>query len=139
MLRSRFARKLLLLSETELLNYCSVSFDILLSKVVKELLSVTNHLRKTSLRVEILGVLLHMLGKAVNSIGEDSNLNLGRTCVSLIDFVLFNDGGFCFLGNHFSSPFLKFIPVPRCSAGEKHGLRKNTESKRSEAIHDTAT
>ena len=87
----------LLLSEAESLNYASVSFDILLSKVIKELLSVTNHLGKTSLRVEILRILLHVLCEGVDSIGKDSNLNLGRACVSLIDFVLFNDSSLGFL------------------------------------------
>ena len=86
-----------LLSEAELLDNSSVSFDILLSKIVKELLSVTNHLRETSLRMEILGVLLHMLGKGVDSIGKNSNLYLRRTCVILIDFVLSDDGSFRFL------------------------------------------
>ena len=90
-----------LLSETESLNYCSVSLDILLRKVVKKLLSVTNHLGQTSLRVEVLGVLLHMLGKLVDSVGKNSYLNLGRTGVSLIDLVLIDEGGLCFLRNHF--------------------------------------
>ena len=113
-----------LLSEAELLDNSSVSFDILLSEVVKELLSVSNHLGKTSLRVEVLGVLLHVLGEAVDSIGKDSNLNLGRTGILLIDLVLSDDGGLGFLSNHFSSPFLKFYPYAACSAGEKHKPRK---------------
>ena len=89
-----------LLSEAESFDNCSVSFDILLSKIVKKLLSVTYHLGKTSLRVEILGVLLHMLGKAVDSVGKNSNLNLGRTGVLLVDLVLCDDGGLSFLVNH---------------------------------------
>ena len=102
-----------LLSETESLNYRTVSLDILLCKVIKKLLSVTNHLGKTSLRVEVLGVLLHVLGEAVNSIGEDSNLYLGRAGVILVDLVLSDDGGFGFLRNHCSSPFLYFSPKPQ--------------------------
>ena len=86
-----------LLSEAELLDNSSVSLNILLSEVVEKLLSVTNHLGKTSLRVEVLRILLHVLGEAVDSIGKDSDLNLGRTCVLLVDFVLSDDGGFCFL------------------------------------------
>ena len=86
-----------LLSEAELLNNRSVSLDILLREIVKELLSVTYHLRKTSLRMEVLGVLLHVVGKAIDSISKNSNLNLGRTGILLVDFVLSDDGGFCFL------------------------------------------
>ena len=102
-LRSRFAssfwetRLRKLLSETELLDNSSVSLNVLLSKVVEELLSVTNHLRKTSLRMEVLGVLLHMLSKSVDSIGEYSDLNLGRAGVLLVDLVLSDNGGFGFL------------------------------------------
>ncbi len=86
-----------LLSETESPNNLSVSLDILFSEVVKKLLSVTNHLGKTSLRVEVLGVLLHVLGKAVNSVCENSNLYLGRTGISLVDLKFLNEGGLCFL------------------------------------------
>ena len=86
-----------LLSEAELLDNSSVSLDILLCEVVEELLSVSNHLGKTSLRMEVLGVLLHVLGKAIDSIGKDSNLYLGRAGVLLVDLVLSDDGGFSFL------------------------------------------
>ena len=58
---------------------------------------MTNHLGKTSLRMEVLGVLLHVLGKAVDSIGEDSNLYLGRAGVVLVDLVLSDNGGLGFL------------------------------------------
>ena len=90
-------RALGLLSESESLDDSSVSLDILLHKVSKKLLSVTNHLGKSSLRMEVLGVLLHVLGEGVNSIGKDSDLYLGRTGVILIDLVLSDEGGLCFL------------------------------------------
>ena len=86
-----------LLSETESLNYRTVSLDILLCKVIKKLLSVSNHLGKTSLRMEILRILLHVHGKAVDSIGKDSDLYLGRAGVVLVDLVLSDDGGLGFL------------------------------------------
>ena len=70
---------------------------------------MSNHLGKTSLRMEILRILLHMLGKAVDSIGKDSDLYLGRAGVILVDLVLSDDGGLGFLRNHFFFTFLKFI------------------------------
>ena len=85
---------------------------------------MSNHLGKTSLRVEVLGVLLHVLGEAVDSIGKDSNLNLGRTGILLIDLVLSDDGGLGFLSNHFFFTFLIFYPYAACGAGEKHKPRK---------------
>ena len=50
-----------------------------------------------SVFMEILGILLHMLGEGVDSIGEDSNLYLGRAGVVLVDLVLSDDGGLGFL------------------------------------------
>ena len=85
---------------------------------------MTNHLGETSLRMEILGILLHVLGEGVDSIGKDSDLNLRRTGVILIDLVLCDNGGFGFLGNHFFFTFLKITPKPEYSAGETHELRK---------------
>ena len=107
----------ILLSETEALNKSSVSFDILLCKVCKKLLSVTNHLGETSLRVEVLGVLLHVLGELIDSGCKNSNLNLGRTCVLLVDLVMLNKGSLSFLSDHFSSPFIKFISKNREECG----------------------
>ena len=98
-----------LLSETESLDNCSVSLDILLHKIGKELLSVSYHLRKTSLRVEVLGVLLHVLGKLVDSGCKNSDLYLGRTGISLIDLVLFDKSGLCFLCDHCFFTFLKIF------------------------------
>ena len=100
MIRSRLLHNLgkyILLSETELLNNSSVSFNVLLSKVAKEVLSVTNHLGETSLRVEVLWVLLHVLGKLVDSGSENCDLYLGRTGILLIDLVFSNEGGLSFL------------------------------------------
>ena len=107
--RALFARKLL--SQAQSLNYGSVSFDILLSQVIEKLLSVTYHLGETSLRMEILGVLLHVLGKGVDSVGQNRYLYLGRTGVLLIDLVLCDNGGFGLLGNHLSSPFFFIFPI----------------------------
>ena len=76
--------------------------------------------------MEILGVLLHVLGKAVDSVGKNSNLNLGRTGISLIDFVLFNDSGLGFLGNHFVFTFLKkFLLYPGIVRVKSAGYARN--------------
>ena len=104
----------ILLSETEALDKSSVSFDVLLCKVCKKLLSVTNHLGETSLRVEVLGVLLHVLGERVDAVGKDRDLYLGRAGVSFIDSVSFNESGFCFLGNHRKITFLFIFAKSAC-------------------------
>ena len=71
---------------------------------------MTNHLGQASLRVEVLGVLLHVLGELIDSGCKNSNLNLGRTSILLIDLVLLNKGGLCFLRNHFVFTFLFIFP-----------------------------
>ena len=89
-LRTPFLMQLLL-SETELLNDSSVSLDVNLLEVVEEVSSVTNHLEETTAAMIVLVVALEMLGEVSYSVGKDSDLNLGRTCVTLVSCVLFDN------------------------------------------------
>ena len=98
-----------LLSEAELFDDRSVSLDVLGRKIRKQLLSVTDHLGKTSLRMEVFRVLLHVLGQRIDAIGQDRNLHFGRTGVILVDLVLLDQRGFDFFRDHVSSPFCKFL------------------------------
>ena len=81
----------LLLSETKLLNDSSVSLNVNLLEVVEEVSSVTNHLKETTAAMIVLVVALEMLGEVSYSVGKDSDLNLGRTCVTLVSCVLFDN------------------------------------------------
>ena len=89
-LRTPFLMQLLL-SETKLLNDSSVSLDVNLLEVVEEVSSVTNHLKETTAAMIVLVVALEMLGEVSYSVGKDSDLNLGRTCVTLVSCVLFDN------------------------------------------------
>ena len=91
-----------LLSESELCYDCTVALDILLLKVVEQVSSVTYHLKQTASGVVILLVNLDVFGQLVNSLGEDSDLNLRRTRVVVVQAVSFDNRGFFF----FSQPFL---------------------------------
>ena len=62
---------------------------------------MTDHTRQASLRVEILRICLEVLGKGVDSLGQDGYLNLRRTGVALIDLVGLNEGGLGFFRDHF--------------------------------------
>ena len=75
----------LLLSKTELFNDSSVSLDVNLLKVVKKISSVTNHLEEAATAVVILVVALEVLGEVSNSVSKNCDLNLGRTCVALVN------------------------------------------------------
>ena len=106
-----------LLSESQLLNDFTISLDILLRKIVEQVLSVTNHTEQTSLRVEVLRILLHVLGEGVDAVGEDRNLYLGRAGVSLIDLIGLNELLLKLLIHVFFT-FLIYLPKPQGTVGE---------------------
>ena len=60
-------RTVLLLSKTELVDDSTVTLDVYLCKVSKEVSSVTNHLKKTSTAVVVVLVNLKMLVKVVDT------------------------------------------------------------------------
>ena len=82
---------MLLLSESELCNDCTIALDILLHQVVEEVLSLTNHFEEAATAVVVVGVLLKMFGEVSNSLGENSDLYFGRTCVALVGSVVNDD------------------------------------------------
>ena len=86
-----------LLSQTKLCNDCTVALDVNLLKVAKKILSVTNHLLKTAAAVCVVVVVLEVLGKVLDSVGQECNLNLRRTRVALMSLVLVDNClfGFC--------------------------------------------
>ena len=55
---------------------------------------MTNHLKKAASGMMVLLVGLQVLGKVVNSLGENSDLYFGRTCVAFVESVLLDDCGF---------------------------------------------
>ena len=81
----------LLLSETKLLNDSSVSLDVYLLEVVEEVSSVTYHLEEAATAVVVLVVALEVLGEVRNSVSKNCDLNLGRSGVTLVGSVLFNN------------------------------------------------
>ena len=98
-----------LFTDTESFDNGTVSFDIVLEKIVKELSSLTDHLLHTSAGVVVLGVLLEMLGELSNSLGKNSDLYFGRTGVALVNSVFLDELLLEFLVKHDVSPFLKIF------------------------------
>ena len=62
---------------------------------------MTNHLKKASTAVVVLCVYLKVLVERVDAVCENRDLYLGRTCVALMDSVLFDDFLLDFLCDHF--------------------------------------
>ena len=82
---------LTLLSDVQLLDDCTIAVDVNLLQITEEVASVTNHLQKTAAAVVVLHVGLQVLGQAVDAVGQNSDLNLRGTCVTLMDGILGND------------------------------------------------
>ena len=89
---------------------------------------MTNHLEQTSSGVVVLLVSLKMFGEVADSLGEDSDLNLGRTCVGLAQSVLFDNSGFLVFLDHSKTPLIEYFPVARQSAGVIPRKGANPES-----------
>ena len=81
-----------LLTQIQLFDDCAVTVDIGLLKVTEKVTSVTDHLQHAATAVVVLVVRLEVLGKSVDAMGKDRDLNLGRTGVTLVGSVLLNNG-----------------------------------------------
>ena len=88
---SSLRQKLKLLSEAELLNYCTVALDISLLEIAEKVSSVANQRLKTSAAVVVLMIGLEVLGESLDSVSQKSNLNLGRTGIALVSSVHLNN------------------------------------------------
>ena len=78
---------MILLSDTQLCNDCTVALDINLLKVVKKVSSVTYHLLETAAAVVVVVVSLEVLGEVLDAVGKKRDLYLGRTGVALVGLV----------------------------------------------------
>ena len=85
-----------LLTDAESLDDGTVSLDICFDQIVEQRAALTDHLEKTAAGVMILLVDLQVLGKIVDPLCEQSDLYLGRTCVTLVSSILLHDSEFFF-------------------------------------------
>ena len=102
---SSFHRPCFLLSDVELGYDSTVSLDIDLHQIVKQISSVAAHFKKSATAVMVVVVLLKMLGERVDSAGQESDLNLGRACVAFVCRILLDNSELLFFG-HFLSPHI---------------------------------
>jgi len=89
-----------LLSEAEFFNDRTIALDVNLLEISEKVAAMTYHLEKAATGVVVLLVSLHVLGKGLDSVSQNSDLNLRRTCVAFMSLVLFDDSCLFFLGNH---------------------------------------
>ncbi len=101
-----------LLSQAKLADDRAVTLDVVLLQVVQQTSSVTNHLLQTAAAVEVLLVSLEVLGQVSDAVGQDSNLYLGGTCVTLVGSVLLDDVEFYFfLHGFFTFRFFIYVSL----------------------------
>src|SRR5476651_1642002 len=60
-------------------------------EVIEQLAAAARHLQQAPAGMKVLPVGAQVLGGVVDARGEKSDLNLARTCVLLVDFVLCDD------------------------------------------------
>ena len=80
-----------LATNTEALDECTVSVDVDSGKVTEKTTAATDEEKQATTRVVVVLVLLEVLGQIFDALGEHCNLNLGRTGVTLVSCILFDD------------------------------------------------
>ncbi len=131
-----------LFTDTAAFDNRTVAFDIVLEKVVEELSSLTDHLLHTSAAVVVLGVLLKVLGELSDSLGKNSDLNLGRTGVAFVNREGLDDVLLVFLCDHGVSPFKKYylrykLGKRSVKSGKMPRVSVNRASPHSKVIYHT--
>ena len=85
-----------LLTQAELCNDCTIAVDVLLGEVVEKASALADHHQKAAAGMVVLLVLTQVLGQLVDSGGQDSDLDLGRTasiCSSLYQLLAIPTSG----------------------------------------------
>ena len=89
-----------LLSDTQLGDQGTIALDVLLLQVVQQAPALTDHLQQAPVGVLILGVVLHVNGQLVDPLGQNGDLDLGRTGVGLMGTVGVNDSSLLFFAQN---------------------------------------
>ena len=99
--------QIVLLSQSELTDDCTVTLNINLLEVVEQVSSVTDHLLQTAAAMEVLLVGLQVRGQVVDTGSQNGNLYFGRTGVALVGGIGLNQVElFFFLHGSFHLSFI---------------------------------
>ena len=100
-----------LLTQSELRDYCTIALNIFLLEIVEQAAALTDHLKKATAGMVILMVDFEMLSELRDTLREDSDLNLGRTCIGFVEAVVrYNLSLFLFENHCFHLSFIIFAP-----------------------------
>ena len=90
-----------LLTDTESGDDRTISLDVDLDQIVEQRTALTDHLEEAAAGVMMLLVDLEVLGQVVDPLGKERDLNLGRTCVTLVSSILLHDSSLFFFQHSF--------------------------------------
>ena len=99
-----------LLTDTESRDDGAVSLNVDRGQIVEQRAALTDHLEEAAAGVMILLVDLQVLGEVVDALGKQSDLYLGRACVTLVSSVLLHDSSLFFF-QHTFHPFIYLHPA----------------------------
>src|SRR5688572_15749037 len=107
-----------LLAQAEALDQRAIGLDVLALQVVEQAAAPAHHGEQAAAGMEILDVRLEVLGKHVDALGEERDLDLGRTRVGLRALVIGDDARLvCGGDSHgFNSPTLSGFSASRETA-----------------------
>ena len=88
----RPARFCELLAQTQFSDQSTVTVDVLLLQIGQQVTAAADHLEQTTAAVVVVLIGLQVLGQVVDAGGEQRNLNLRGTGVTLMDGGFFDDG-----------------------------------------------
>ena len=72
-------------------NQAAIPFDILISEVLEKSSALADHHQQTPPAVMVLFIDLQVLGEVANALGEQRDLNLGRTRVRVVQPMFFDN------------------------------------------------
>ena len=93
-----------LLADTEASDDGTVALDVGFDEIIEQTLSLTDHFEQTASGMVVVLVGLQVLGEVVDSLGENGDLHLGRTCVALMESVLLDNCFFFCLQHSENTP-----------------------------------
>ncbi len=87
-----------LVTEPQFLNDRAVRVDIRTPQIVQKSATLAYHLQEAAATVVIFAVLAEMIREVIDALGQNRDLNSGRTGVAFVRPVFFNCG--CFIKRH---------------------------------------
>ena len=84
--------RIFLLTDTQLSDQGTVTVDVLLLQIGQQVTAAADHLEQTTAAVVVVLIGLQVLGQVVDAGSQQSDLNLRRTGVTLVDGCLSDDG-----------------------------------------------